>query len=132
MKKIVVNGTFDVVHIAHIRMLHYAKTLGDYLLVCIDSDACVKTLKGDSRPINHQNDRAEFLYHIDSVDEVKVFNTQEELEDILLHYAADVMVKGSDHKNGRNTGAKYCKEVIYYDRIPGYSSTQIIQNSINR
>ena len=60
-KKIIVNGTFDLLHVGHIELLEYAKSLGDQLLVCIDSDSRVKELKGESRPINTQDDRIKML-----------------------------------------------------------------------
>lgn len=132
MKKIVVNGTFDIVHIGHLRMLELAKSLGDYVLVCIDTDRRVKELKGSDRPINNQDERAELLRNLRTVDEVQLFDSQEELENILKEYQADVMVKGSDHKNGRGTAKKYCKEVVYFDRLEQYSSTKKIQDIANR
>jgi rfaE bifunctional protein nucleotidyltransferase chain/domain len=132
MKKIVVNGTFDILHIGHLALLNYAKSLGDYLLVLIDSDIRVKELKGSNRPINNQLERKEFLLNLKSVDQVEIFNNQEELEILLAQYQADIMVKGGDHKNGRGTGKRFCKEVIYFDRINGYSTTEKIQNIINR
>jgi rfaE bifunctional protein nucleotidyltransferase chain/domain len=132
MKKIVVNGTFDILHIGHLALLNYAKSLGDYLLVLIDSDIRVKELKGSNRPINNQLERKEFLLNLKSVDQVEIFNNQEELEILLAQYQADIMVKGGDHKNGQGTGKRFCKEVIYFDRINGYSTTEKIQNIINR
>jgi rfaE bifunctional protein nucleotidyltransferase chain/domain len=132
MKKIVVNGTFDILHLGHLALLNYAKSLGDHLLVLIDSDVRVKELKGSNRPINNQLERKEFLINLKSVDQVEVFNTQAELELLLSQYQADIMVKGGDHKNGRGTGKRFCKEVIYFDRINGYSTTEKIQDIINR
>lgn len=132
MKKIVVNGSFDVLHLGHLYLLNYAKSLGDYLLVLIDSDIRIKEIKGKDRPINSEQERKMLLTNLKAVDEVDIFNSQEELEQLLAIYNADIMVKGSDHKNGRGTGKKYCKEVIYFDRIQGYSSTEKIQSIINR
>lgn len=127
MKNIVVNGTFDIVHVGHLRMLNFAKSLGDYLLVCIDTDRRVKELKGTDRPVNSQDERTELLLNLKSVDEVKLFDSQEELEKILSDYKADIMVKGSDHKTGRGTALKFCREIIYFDRIEEYSTTKKIQ-----
>lgn len=132
MKKIVVNGSFDIIHYGHLQLLKFAKSLGDYVLVCIDSDSRIQELKGISRPINKQDERVELLLNLRSVDEVQVFDSQAELETILSKYQADIMVKGSDHIDGRGTGKKYCKEVVYYDRIQGFSTTKKIQDTINR
>lgn len=132
MKKIVVNGSFDVLHLGHIALLNYAKSLGDHLLVLIDSDRRISSLKGPTRPINCELERKTLLSNLKSVDHVEIFDSQEELELLLQNYQADIMVKGGDHKNGRGTGKKYCKEVIYFDRIPGYSSTEKIQSVVNR
>lgn len=132
MKKVVVNGTFDIIHVGHLRMLQLARNLGDYVLVCIDTDRRVKQLKGEDRPINDQFERAELLQNLKTVDEVMFFDSQEELEKILEDYKADYMVKGSDHRNGNGTALKYCKEVIYFDRIEEYSTTKKIQYITNR
>jgi glycerol-3-phosphate cytidylyltransferase len=71
--KIVLNGTFDIVHVGHLRMLAHASTLGDHVLVCIDSDSRVKTIKGLDRPINSQQERQELLQSLRAVDQVKIF-----------------------------------------------------------
>jgi D-beta-D-heptose 7-phosphate kinase/D-beta-D-heptose 1-phosphate adenosyltransferase len=76
MKRVVVNGTFDIVHVGHLRMLQLARSLGDYVLVCIDTDRRVKELKGIDRPINNQQERAELLLNLRSVDEVQYFDSQ--------------------------------------------------------
>lgn len=132
MKKIVVNGSFDVVHLGHIALLNYAKSLGDHLLVLIDSDRRISEIKGPTRPVNSEIERKTLLVNLKSVNHVEIFDNQKELELLLQNYQADIMVKGGDHKNGLGTGKKYCKEVIYFDRIPGYSSTEKIQNIVNR
>ena len=81
-RRVIVNGTFDILHRGHIEMLNYARSLGDYLLVCIDSDRRVKELKGDSRPINRQEDRKYHLDNIKAIDAVWLFDTADELEHI--------------------------------------------------
>lgn len=132
MKKIVVNGTFDILHTGHVCLLNYAKSLGDHLLVCIDTDRRVKELKGDKRPINTQEERKFLLENLKSVDEVRFFDSKEELIQILIEYQADIMVKGSDYKGKSKTGQLYCKEVIYYDRIEEFSTTKKIQDITTR
>ena len=74
MKKIFVNGTFDILHSGHLALLNYAKTLGSSLTVAIDSDKRVKQLKGTNRPINNQIDRANMLINLKAVDNVYIFD----------------------------------------------------------
>jgi len=128
MKKIFVNGTFDIIHRGHIELLNYARSLGDYLIVAIDTDERVKKLKGMKRPINKLEDRLFHLGNLKSVDEVVSFNTDEELVDLIKK--CDIMVKGSDYKNKSVLGQKYCKEIVYYERTE-HSTTKTIQDIIN-
>ncbi len=131
--RVMVNGTFDIVHRGHIEMLNYARSLGDRLLVAIDTDQRVKELKGDQRPINDQYDRAFLLNNLKCVDEVWLFDSKEELIEIMKSYQPDIYVKGSDWKKDRpSTAEQYCKQVIYYDRVGDYSSTNIIERIVNR
>ena len=128
-----VNGTFDILHRGHLQMLQYARSLGDHLLVAIDTDRRVKELKGFDRPINNQDDRRYMLESLKCVDTVYFFDSKEELIDLMKEYKPDVYVKGSDWKKDRpSTAEEYCKEVIYYDRVGDYSTTNTIQNIINR
>jgi len=129
MKKIVVNGTFDVIHPGHLALLNYAKSLGDFLVVAIDADSRVKQLKGPQRPINNQNERKLLLENLKAVDQVFVFNSSEELVDIIKQCA--IMVKGSDYKGKSVLGEADC-QVIYFDRIDEYSSTKKIQSIVDR
>jgi D-beta-D-heptose 7-phosphate kinase/D-beta-D-heptose 1-phosphate adenosyltransferase len=130
-KKIIVNGTFDLLHVGHIELLEYARSLGDQLLVCIDSDSRVKELKGESRPINTQDDRIKMLSALRCVDMVQIFDTNEKLIEQIESYQPDIMVKGSDYKGRSVVGEALCKQVIYYDRTE-HSTTKTIQNIINR
>ena len=128
-----VNGTFDILHRGHIELLNFARQQGDSLLVAIDTDRRVKELKGEDRPINNQDDRKLFLYNLKAVDTVMLFDSKEELINIMKEYQPDVYVKGSDWQHDRqSTAEQYCNKVIYYDRIEPYSTTKIIQNIINR
>lgn len=132
IKKVIVNGTFDVLHPGHIRLLAYAKELGDYVLVAIDSDNRVRELKGSTRPIYSYEIRKEMLLALRSVDEVVMFNSAEELEDIIKNNNATYIVKGSDHRDHYVEGSKYVKEVIWYDRFEEFSSTKTIERIGNR
>ena len=127
-----VNGTFDILHRGHIELLNFAKSQGDRLLVAIDTDRRVKELKGSGRPVNNQQDRKFHLENLKAVDGVMFFDTKEELIEIMKGWSPDVYVKGSDWKNGEGTAEQYSKEVIYYDRVGDYSTTNIIKNIINR
>ncbi|HRD41988.1 MAG TPA: adenylyltransferase/cytidyltransferase family protein [Prochlorococcaceae cyanobacterium AMR_MDS_5431] len=131
--KVMVNGTFDILHRGHLELLNYAKSLGDQLLVAIDTDRRVTELKGIGRPINNQEDRKFFLYNLRAVDTVMFFDSKEELVNIMKEYGPDVYVKGSDWKHDKgSTAEQYCKKVIYYDRVGDYSTTKTIQDIINR
>jgi len=133
MKKIVVNGTFDILHLGHLRLLEYAKSFpNSYVLVLIDSDRRVKELKGNGRPVNNEYERACFLSALRSVDKVEIFDSDDELRNYIKDFDPDIMVKGSDYKDKPIIGAEYCKEIIFYDRLGQYSTTNKIQSIINR
>jgi D-beta-D-heptose 7-phosphate kinase/D-beta-D-heptose 1-phosphate adenosyltransferase len=129
--KIFVNGTFDILHRGHLEMLRYARSLGDELMVCIDSDSRVRELKGESRPINNQDDRKFMIDSLKWVDRCWVFSDEEELEKIIELYQPDIMVKGSDYKEKNIVGAQYCKEIKFYEHT-GHSTTRLIQHITNR
>jgi len=132
MTTVIVNGTFDILHPGHIAMLNTARSLGDYLVVCIDTDRRVKELKGDTRPVNDQNFRRIMLQNLKAVDIVELFDSQEDLIRLLKLYQPDIMVKGSDWRGKSVVAEKYVKEIHWYDRIEEYSSTNIIQSIIDR
>jgi D-beta-D-heptose 7-phosphate kinase/D-beta-D-heptose 1-phosphate adenosyltransferase len=126
MKKIIVNGTFDILHHGHLAMLNHARVLGDELNVAIDSDERVKRLKGEDRPVNSQKERAELLLNLKCVANVFIFDTDDELESIIG--AHDAMVKGSDYKGKPIIGEDVCKELVFFDIIDDYSTTKKIQD----
>ena len=132
MTTVVVNGTFDILHPGHVSMLNTARSLGDYLVVCIDTDRRVKELKGQSRPINDQFFRKVMLQNLKAVDIVEFFDSQEELIKLFELYKPDIMVKGSDWKGKSIVAEKYIKEIHWYDRIEEYSTTKTIQDIVNR
>jgi D-beta-D-heptose 7-phosphate kinase/D-beta-D-heptose 1-phosphate adenosyltransferase len=123
MTKVFVNGTFDVLHSGHLYLLEYAKSLGDYLLVAIDDDARVKIKKGNTRPVNSIITRTHIINSLKWVDKVTTFNTDEELENTIKEYEPDVMVVGSDWKEKNIIGSNYSKQLIFFDRIQGLSTT---------
>jgi D-beta-D-heptose 7-phosphate kinase/D-beta-D-heptose 1-phosphate adenosyltransferase len=132
MKRVFVNGTFDIIHAGHIYLLNFAKEQGNHLLVAIDTDRRVKEKKGNSRPINNEFERKLLLLNLKSVDDVKFFDSDEELIEILLTYKPNIIVKGSDHKENSRLSKQYCDEVIFYDRIDQYSTTKKIQDIASR
>jgi D-beta-D-heptose 7-phosphate kinase/D-beta-D-heptose 1-phosphate adenosyltransferase len=124
-----INGTFDILHIGHIKILNFAKEQGTFLTVGIDSDDRVKKLKGSERPINNQWERKEFLLNIKAVDEVAIFSTDDELKTFLKR--SDVYVIGSDYLTKPIIGRDLCKKLVFFERIDGHSTTQKIQSLTN-
>ena len=133
MKKVIVNGTFDILHLGHLRLLEYARSIPQsYVYVLIDSDRRVRELKGQDRPVHNEYERASFLFALKAVDRVDVFDTDSELLDYIKNFEPDVMVKGSDYRDKPIIGAEYCKEIRFYDRLERYSTTNKIQDIIDR
>jgi len=130
MKQIIVNGTFDIVHSGHLALLNYARSLGDYLIVAIDSDRRVKELKGADRPVNTQAERQELLSNLRSVDEVRIFDSDQELVNIIAE--CDIMVKGSDYRGRPIVGQHVIPDIVFFERIHGFSTTEKIQHIANR
>ena len=116
-----------MLHPGHIELLKYARSLGDYLIVAIDSDRKVAEMKGPERPIFSQYDRALMLKSIRYVDVVHVFDTRKELEDLLESISPDIMVVGSDWKGKEVVGSQYAKSVRFFDRLGDYSTTKTIE-----
>ena len=129
MKISFVNGCFDVLHPGHIKLLEYARSFGDYLIVAIDSDRKVAEMKGPERPIFSQSDRSLMLSSIRCVDVVHIFDTKQELEELLESIKPDTMVVGSDWKGKEVVGSRYAKSVRFFDRQGDYSTTQTIQGT---
>jgi glycerol-3-phosphate cytidylyltransferase len=122
-----VNGTFDVLHIGHIELLKFASVYGK-VRVGIDTDLRVKQFKGDSRPVNTWEDRKTMMESIRYVYDVVGFSTDDELRQQIKDWETDVMIVGSDYKDKNVIGSELVKEVIFFDRIEGYSTTNILKN----
>jgi rfaE bifunctional protein nucleotidyltransferase chain/domain len=126
MKTVWTNGCFDILHIGHIELFHYAKSLGDYLVVGVDTDERVKASKGESRPFNCLQDRIAMLEAVRHVNEVVVFDSDKELESQILQCEASFIIVGSDYKDKKVIGSDLAK-VIFFDRIANYSTTKILE-----
>ncbi len=125
-KKIVfTNGCFDILHIGHVKYLQAAKEVGDVLIVGLNSDKSVKVLKGNTRPINNQTDRATLLSAFSFIDHVIIFNDETPIE-LIKTIQPDVLVKGGDYKLEEVVGREYAAKVELIDFVEGYSSTNII------
>tara|TARA_R110000824_G_scaffold264058_3_gene452860 strand:+ start:1004 stop:1405 length:402 start_codon:yes stop_codon:yes gene_type:complete len=127
MKIIWTNGCFDVLHRGHIELFEYAKSLGNYLVVGIDTDERVRKLKGPLRPINKIEDRKFMLDSIRYIDEVVYFDTEEQLITKLMLSRAQTMVVGSDYRDKLVIGSPFVREVKFFDRIGNYSTTGILE-----
>ena len=128
MKKIWVNGCFDIIHRGHIELFKYAKSLGDFLIVGLDTDSRISGNKGDNRPINKLEDRMVVLDAIKYIDIVLDFNSTDELEYLIKDIKPDIMIIGSDWKDKKIIGEKYAGKVEFFDRIEGYSTTKILES----
>jgi D-beta-D-heptose 7-phosphate kinase/D-beta-D-heptose 1-phosphate adenosyltransferase len=128
MKKIWVNGCFDILHRGHYELFNYAKSLGDRLIVGIDSDEKVSKDKGKNRPYNKLEDRVYALESLKAVDKVIVFKNRKHLELLVEVNKPDIMVVGSDWKGKEIVGGQYSKEIVYFNRIGNYSTTNILLN----
>jgi len=126
MKTIWTNGCFDILHPGHIELFKACKSLGDRLIVGIDTDEKVKSDKGFERPINDICHRYSILSAIRYIDIVHVFGSRIELEQLIEFYNPDVLVVGGDWRKGDIVGSDHAKEVRFFNRVGGYSSTNLI------
>ena len=132
MTKVFVNGTFDILHRGHLRLLEYARTLGDEVVVAIDTDDRVREKKGPTRPINTEDDRAYMLQSLKTVDNVFKFGSDEELENLVKTTKPDIMVVGSDWKGKSVIGSMHSAELKFFDRLEDYATSKTIQYIIDR
>jgi len=128
MKKVWINGCFDVLHHAHFKMIEFASTFGDLLVIGIDSDKRVKELKGEDRPFHTQEERKYNLERIKGVKKVIIFDSSHALEEMIKSYEPDVFVIGSDYKNKPIVGEQYAKSIVYFNRMENFSTTKILSN----
>lgn len=131
MNKIVfTNGCFDIIHHGHIDLLERAKSLGDYLIVGINSDKSVRAIRGENRPFVNENDRAAVLLGLKSVDEVRIFDELTP-ENLIKEIKPDILVKGGDWAENEIIGADYVNEnggkVFSLKLKEGFSSSSIVE-----
>lgn len=123
------NGCFDIIHRGHIEYLNDAKALGDFLLIGLNSDSSTKRLKGETRPVNNEYDRAFVLSNLKSVDAVIVFEDDTPYN-LIKSIKPDFLVKGGDWKEEQIVGSDIVKEyggkVISLKFVNTYSTTNII------
>jgi rfaE bifunctional protein nucleotidyltransferase chain/domain len=128
-----VNGCFDILHTGHIDLLNFAKSYGDEdnrLIVGLDNDGRIKKLKGDNRPINDISTRLTIIDQLKVVDDVCVFNTDEELEFFIQSYEIDYIIIGDDYKEKRVVGSEFAKRGVVYYPINNFKSTTNIIGKI--
>ena len=129
MNKVVwINGCFDVLHYGHFQLIQYAARIGGKLVIGIDSDERVKQLKGEDRPFHTQQQREYNLNQIRGVGKVIVFHTEDELRETLKRLKPDVFVIGSDYMDKPIIGGEFAKEIRFFDRIEGFSTTKLLDN----
>lgn len=132
-KIVFTNGVFDIIHRGHVAYLNEAKALGDYLIVGLNADASVKRLKGDSRPVNKEEDRKFVMENLKAVDEVIIF-TEDTPFNLISRIIPDILVKGGDWKEDQIVGSDIVKQnggkVFSLKFIDNYSTTGIIEKII--
>jgi D-sedoheptulose 7-phosphate isomerase len=123
------NGCFDILHPGHIQLLQKARALGTKLIVGINSDESVRSIKGPGRPIFNSHERTEVLLALACVDEVRVFNELTP-EDLIEEIRPDVLVKGGDWNQSEIIGAESLKarggKIVSIPLVPGFSTTEIV------
>ncbi|MAZ48818.1 MAG: D-glycero-beta-D-manno-heptose 1-phosphate adenylyltransferase [Halobacteriovoraceae bacterium] len=134
-KKVVfTNGCFDILHRGHVSYLNEAKSLGDILVVGLNSDASVKRLKGESRPVNSERDRKFVLENLKAVDYVFIFEQDTPLE-LIKKVSPYILVKGGDWKPDQIVGSEFVLQnggqVKSLQFVDGFSTTSTIEKINN-
>jgi D-beta-D-heptose 7-phosphate kinase/D-beta-D-heptose 1-phosphate adenosyltransferase len=125
MKKVWVNGTFDILHIGHIRLLEHASKFGS-VRVGLDEDKRVRDKKGRERPFNTLSDRMDFISSIRFVDSVVSFGTDDELINRIREWEPDVMVIGDDYQYHQIIGVEYVPKLEFFQKINNISTSKIL------
>ena len=129
-KLVFTNGVFDILHVGHVRYLKLARTLGEALVVAVNSDASVRELKGAGRPLTNENDRAEVLAALAPVDYVTIFDNVSP-RSLIAELLPDVLVKGGDYAldqiHGREEVEAAGGRVVSLPFVEGASTSRIIE-----
>ena len=127
------NGCFDILHVGHVRYLQKTKSLADYSIVMLNSDKSVKMIKGENRPINCEQDRAEILNALICVDYVVLFEEKSPAK-LLEAIKPDIYTKGADYSletlPERDIVIKNNIKVVFIDFVPGKSTTNVINKCV--
>ena len=131
--KVWVNGSFDVLHMGHVRLLEFASKFGD-VRVGLDSDERIRQKKGTNRPVNNLQDRMDFMSSIRFVNDVVSFGSDDELISRIREYEPDIMVIGDDYDYHSIIGVEYIPRVEFFQKIKNKSTTTILnyENNSNR
>jgi len=126
--KVWINGCFDVLHYGHFRLINYARSYGGELVIGIDSDRRIKESKGEDRPIHTAEQRKYNLLQLLGVSDVWVFDTDEELDELIKNYQPDLFVIGDEYKYKPIIGYTHVKEVKFFEKIKNISTSKIIKD----
>ena len=128
------NGCYDLLHPGHVRLLEQARSLGDILILALNSDACVRRMKGPSRPLISETDRAAMAMALAAVDAVTLFD-EDTPRELIAEVLPDVLVKGADWSHfiaGREEVEAAGGRVLTVPLEPGYSTTNLVEEMINQ
>jgi rfaE bifunctional protein nucleotidyltransferase chain/domain len=128
------NGCYDLLHPGHVRLLEEARSLGDVLILALNSDASVRRMKGPSRPLIAENERAAMVLALAAVDAVTLFD-EDTPRELIAEVLPDVLVKGADWSHfiaGREEVEAASGRVLTVALEPGYSTTNLVEEMINQ
>lgn len=122
--KVLVTGTFDLFHSGHLYFLQKARSMGDYLIVCVDTDERVRSRKGENRPFCSLAERVQLLQELRCVNRVETFGSDDDLIHIIIEENPDVYVVGADYRHANIVGERYLRRIEFIERIADASTTK--------